>query len=168
MDPSKLANAFEPMDEDAELQSSRMPRFVVTEALSEVYYKGLPSEPRLIATTNPSPFEDPAGSEAYSVLKELRQVGDHPIASAWSHGLGNRIFDGLNTMSVKWNSIEVLRIVKVGESSGPAIVWIGVDFGALTFEEGSDLAFTCHAFINRCGFRDFYVEIRESRVLRQV
>ena len=43
-----------------------------TAALSNVYYKGLPSEPPLIATTKPGPFEDPSGPEAYSVLKELK------------------------------------------------------------------------------------------------
>jgi hypothetical protein len=51
---------------------------LVTEALSKIYYKGLPSEPPLVATTNPSPFEYPTGPEAYSVLKELRELGDHP------------------------------------------------------------------------------------------
>ncbi|KAG7450882.1 uncharacterized protein BT62DRAFT_1046042 [Guyanagaster necrorhizus] len=162
MDPSKLAIAFKPMDEDAELQSSPTPWFVVTKALSEVYYKGLPSEPLLIATTNPSPFEDPTGLEAYSVLKELRELGNHPLASVWDHGLADRLRRSLNMTCVNWTSIEALRIVKDGESSGPVIVWIGVEFGALTFEEGSNVAFNCHAFINRYGFRDYHVEIKES------
>lgn len=52
--------------------------FVMTEAISKIYYKGLPSEPPLIATTKPGPFEFPTGPEAYSVLKELRVLGEHP------------------------------------------------------------------------------------------
>ncbi|KAG7448811.1 uncharacterized protein BT62DRAFT_729093 [Guyanagaster necrorhizus] len=79
---------------------SPTPRFVVTEALSKVYYKGLPSNPPLIATTNPSPFEDLTGPEAYSVVKELRELGDHPLASAWDHGLADRLRSSLNTMTV--------------------------------------------------------------------
>ncbi|KAG9033295.1 hypothetical protein FRB95_000390 [Tulasnella sp. JGI-2019a] len=55
--------------------------FVVTDDLSKRYYKGLPSNPPLIATTNPSPVKPPSGPEAYSVLKELRVLGDHPLAS---------------------------------------------------------------------------------------
>ncbi|KAG7448833.1 uncharacterized protein BT62DRAFT_730250 [Guyanagaster necrorhizus] len=167
MDSSKLAIAFEPMGDDAELQSSPTSRLVVTENLSEVYYKGLPSRPLLIATTNPSPYDYPTGPEAYAVLKELRELGDHPLASVWDHGLADRLRSGLNTMCVNWTSIDAVRMVKEGQSSGPAIVWIGVEFGALTFKEGSDVAFNCLSFINSYGFRDYHVEIRESRVMRQ-
>jgi hypothetical protein len=42
--------------------------------MSKVYYKGLPSKLPLIATIKPGPFEDPTGPEAYSVLKELREL----------------------------------------------------------------------------------------------
>jgi hypothetical protein len=143
------------------------PLFVVTEALSKVYYKGLPSEPRLIATTKPGPFENPTGPEAYSVLKELRELGDHPLANAWDHGLADRLRRSLNTMRVNWTSLDALRIVEVGESSGPAIVWIGVEFGALSFEEGSVVALECRTLIDGYGIHDYHVEIRESRVMRQ-
>jgi len=61
--------------------------FVVTEPLSKVYYKGLPSQPHLIATTNPNPYEEPSGPETYSVLEELMRLGDHPLASVWDHDL---------------------------------------------------------------------------------
>jgi len=141
--------------------------FVVTETLSKVYYKGLPSEPPLIATTKPGPFEAPTGPEAYSVLKELRELGDHPLASAWDHGVADRLRRSLNTMRVNWTSIEALRIVEVGESSGPAIVWIGVEFGALSFEEGSVVALKCRTLIDSHDIHDYHVEIRESRVMRQ-
>ena len=140
---------------------------VVTEALSKIYYKGLPSEPPLIATTKLHPFEEPTGPEAYSVLKELRELGDHPLASVWDHGLADSLRRGLNAMGVNWTSIEALRIAKVGESSGPAIVWIGVEFESLSFEEGSVVALQCRTFIDSYGIHDYHVEIRESRVMRQ-
>ncbi|KAG7448837.1 uncharacterized protein BT62DRAFT_985991 [Guyanagaster necrorhizus] len=148
------------MSDDAELHPSSTPWFTVTEGLSKVYYKGLPSEPLLIATTNPSPFKDPAGPEAYAVLKELRELGDHPLASAWDHGLADHLRCSLNTMCVDWT-------IEKGQSSGPAIVWIGVEFGALTFQKGRDVAFNCRALIDSYGFRNCHVEIRESRVMGQ-
>ncbi|KAH9040077.1 hypothetical protein EDB85DRAFT_1926909 [Lactarius pseudohatsudake] len=141
--------------------------FVVTAALSTAYYKGLPSKPRLIATTNPNPYKEPSGPEDYSVLKELRELGNHPLASFWDHGLSDGLRRGLNTMDVNWTSIDALRIVEVGEPSGPAIVWIGVQFGALSFEEGSVIALRCRRFIDSYSVDDYHVEIRESRVMRQ-
>ncbi|KAL4077062.1 hypothetical protein V8B97DRAFT_2021693 [Scleroderma yunnanense] len=127
--------------------------FVVTEALSKIYYKGLPSKPPLIATTKPGPFGDPPGPGAYSVLKELRELCDHPLATAWDHGLADRLHGGLNAMCV-------LRIVEVGEPSDPAIVWIGVDV----------VAHKCHTFIDSHGIYDYIskaVKIQESHVMRQ-
>ncbi|KAF8272680.1 hypothetical protein EI94DRAFT_1717676 [Lactarius quietus] len=141
--------------------------FVVTEALSKVYYKGLPSHPRLIATTKPDPFEEPSGPEAYSVLKELKQLGDHPLAMVWDGGLSDGLRRGLNTMRVNWTSIDALRIAEVGESSNLVIVWIGVELGALSFAEGSVVAHKCRTFIDGYGIQGYHVEIRESRVMRQ-
>ena len=144
------------------------PPFVVTEALSKIYYKDLPSKPPLIATTKPNLFEYPTGPEAYSVLKELRELGDHPLASVWDYGLAERLCRGLNEMCVNWTSIDTVRIVQVGESSDPAIVWIGVEFGTLSFEEGSNVAQYCHMSISsHYHIYDYYMEIRESHVMRQ-
>ena len=70
-------------------------------------------------------------------------------------------------MRVNWTSIEALRIFEAGESSGSAIVWIGVEFGALSFKEGSVVALKCRTFIDSHGIRDYHIEIRESRVMRQ-
>ncbi|KAI6120202.1 hypothetical protein EV401DRAFT_1957052, partial [Pisolithus croceorrhizus] len=142
------------------------PPFVVTEGLSKVYYKSLPSKPSLIATTKPGPFEVPTDPEAYSVPKELRPLGKHALASVWNHGLGDSLRDTLNTMGVNWTSMDVLRIVEDGESSSPAVVWIGVEFGSLSFEEGSAVAHKCRTLTDCYGVQDCHVEIRESRVMR--
>ncbi|KAH9967650.1 hypothetical protein BGW80DRAFT_1177955 [Lactifluus volemus] len=142
------------------------PPYVVTEAVSKTYYKGLPSEPPLIATTRPGPFEDPTGPEAYTVLKEIRVLGNHPLAKAWDDGLADSLCRELNIMRVNWTSLDALRIVNAGESSGPAIVWVGVELGSLSFEEGCVVAFNCRPIIDSYGIRDYHVEIRESRVMR--
>ena len=69
---------------------------------------------------------------------------------------------------MNWTSIDTVRIVQVGESSDPAIVWIGVEFGTLSFEEGSNVAQYCHMSISsHYHIYDYYMEIRESRVMRQ-
>ena len=60
-----------------------------------------------------------------------------------------------------------LRIVKVGESSSLAIVWIGVKLGSLSFKEGSVVAHQCRTFTDGYGIHDCHVETRESRVMRQ-
>ena len=135
--------------------------FVVTNALSESYDMGLPSKPPLIATTKPGPFELP------TVSKVLRELGGHSLASAWDNGLADCLRRGLNTIRVNWTSIEALRIVEVGESSDLAIVWIGVEFGALSFKEGSVVALKCRRLIDSYKIHDYHVEIRESRVMRQ-
>ncbi|KAF9517858.1 hypothetical protein BS47DRAFT_449226 [Hydnum rufescens UP504] len=190
MDLSKVAIAFQPTREDEALQYPPLPHtatlsndlpsaterltmteptpFVVTKTLSDIYYRGLPSKPPLIATTRPGPFDFPTGPEAHPILKELRPLGDHPLVSAWDYGLADRLRRGLNTMCVNWTSIDALRIAEVGQSSSLVIVWIGVEFGALSFKEGSIVALECRKFIDTYGIHDYHVEIRESRVMRQV
>ena len=112
------------------------PPFAVTEAVSKVYfyYNGLPSKPPLIATTKPDPFQEPIGPEAYFVLKELRELGDHPLASAWDHDLADRSLPA--------------RL-----SSG----LIGVEFGALSFKEGSVVALHCRTLIDNHNIHDYHV-----------
>ena len=53
-------------------------------------------------------------------------------------------------------SSHVLRIVEVGEpsnltASDPAIIWIGIEFGALSFEAGSVIALKSRTFIDNYG-----------------
>ncbi|KAH9045063.1 hypothetical protein EDB84DRAFT_1558800 [Lactarius hengduanensis] len=187
LNPYKLATAFQGIEDEAPhsplsptattssgggifselLAMSDSVPFVVSEALSKAYYKSLPSQPRLIATTSPDPFKEPGAPAAYSVHKELRELGNHPLASFWDHGLSDSLRHGLNKMDVNWTSIDALRIVEVGEPSGPAIVWIGVQFGALSFEEGGVVALQCRRFIDSYGVHNYHVEIRESHVMRQ-
>ncbi|KAF8268371.1 hypothetical protein EI94DRAFT_1728069, partial [Lactarius quietus] len=99
-------------------------------ALSKVYYKGLPSHPRLIATTKPALSKSPVARGLFS--------GRPPLAMVWDGGLSDGLRRGLNTMRVNWTSIDALRIAEVGESSNLVIVWIGVELGALSFAEAAN------------------------------
>ncbi|KAF9074231.1 hypothetical protein BDP27DRAFT_1317521 [Rhodocollybia butyracea] len=159
--------------------------FVVTDDISESYYKGLPSNPRLIATTHLSPIAPPSSGQMEdqwgrdrwwpdsgrdTVLKEIRVLGDHPLASVWEIGLATSICQDLNKMCVNWTSLDALTIAKVGEeSSGPATVWIGVESGALSYEEGSNVAYSIlKCILEQWHIQDCRVEIRESCVTRQI
>ncbi|KAG8892127.1 hypothetical protein FRB99_002936, partial [Tulasnella sp. 403] len=63
--------------------------------------------------------------------------------------------------------LDAARIVNVGEYSRLAIVRIGVEFGAPSFEEGSVVAVQCRTLIDSYNIHDYHVEIRESRVMGQ-
>ncbi len=83
---------------------------------AELYYAGLPSAPLLVARTSTTPWKAPTGPEAYRQPKELRPVGKHAITEVWKD-LGPKVFSLLDSMKVKWTSIDVIRIVNAGEPS---------------------------------------------------
>lgn len=136
---------------------------VVTEIIARTYYKGLPSNPRFIATTKPGRLKLP---EAYPVSKELRILGDHPLAACWDKVATLLRSSSLNSWGVDWTSIDAVRIPEVGEPSGPAIIWIGVTPGTIDFEQGHIWAAQCGQIIHDSGIEDCHVEIRGSRVTR--
>ncbi|KZT04526.1 uncharacterized protein LAESUDRAFT_715565 [Laetiporus sulphureus 93-53] len=130
------------------------------------YYAGLPSGPRLVARTGTTPWKEPTGPEAYRKLKELRPVGNHPLSEVWEDGLALKIHDLLDTMKVKWTSIDVVRIRDVETSSAPVILWIGVVPASLSGEDGVVVASKCRELLVEYGITDVDVEIRESVITR--
>jgi len=96
--------------------------FVVTKVESQVYYKGLLLQPPLIATTISGPIKVPTGMEGYLILKELRCLNNHLLASSWDSGLAYQLCHALNTMSVDWTSLDLVHIPKVEESSTDRLV----------------------------------------------
>ncbi|KZT04518.1 uncharacterized protein LAESUDRAFT_298724 [Laetiporus sulphureus 93-53] len=130
------------------------------------YYSGLPSGPRLVARTGTTPWKEPTGPEAYRKLKELGPVGNHPLCEVWGDGLALKVHDLLDTMKVKWTSIDVVRIKDVEESFAPVILWIGVLPASLSGEDGVVVASKCRELLVESGITDVDVEIRESVVTR--
>ena len=98
-------------------------------------------------------------------LQKLGELGDHPFASAWDHGLANCLCHDLNTMQENWASIEAHHIAKGRESSDLPIDWIGVKFGTLSFEEGSIVALSCCKSFDSHGICDYHIEIQESSAI---
>ncbi|KAK6531373.1 hypothetical protein TWF281_008180 [Arthrobotrys megalospora] len=138
----------------------------VTEELSHCYYSGLPSRPRLIATTRPHPFDPPFTLYPYPTEKEIHALrAGHPIVKVWDFGVGNRFQKGLNEMQVDWTSIDVVHLPNNGDPPGPAIVWIGVTPNSLELEDGAILAAKCQHFLDENLIPDTFVEIRESVII---
>ncbi|KAF8258762.1 hypothetical protein EI94DRAFT_1753595, partial [Lactarius quietus] len=131
-----------------------------------VYYKGLPSHPAPHRNYKPDPFEEPSGPEAYSVLKELKQLGDHPLAMVWDGGLSDGLRRGLNTMRVTGR---VLTRSALPKSESPP-TWSSSGLASSSgrsASRGSVVAHKCRTFIDGYGIQGYHVEIRESRVMRQ-
>ena len=147
--------------------TSTPPPCQVTEELSKDYYKGLPSRPRLVATTRPGPFEKPIGPEAYTIYKELRILGDHPLARVWEDNLAFQLHRVLNSSNVNWTSTDVVRIANIEESFSFVVVWVGVEPGTLSFDDGVVVALKCREVLDSYHIQDVEVEIRESRIIKQ-
>ena len=109
------------------------------------YYAGLPSNPILIYQTG-APWQKPTGPEAYLVRKEMRPVFNHPIAAAWDE-LGPQVRDYLDSIKIKWTSIDVVRFADVEEDPGPPVLWIGVMPASLSREDAEVAAVGCEGLL---------------------
>ncbi|KAJ3006057.1 hypothetical protein HKX48_000328 [Thoreauomyces humboldtii] len=141
----------------------------VTENQAKFYYAGVPSGPRLIASTSASKYSAPSGPEAYRVLKTLRAVGNHSIASVWEDNLAFGIHSLLERENVAWTSTDVVRIGVAQEKNAPVILWIGVLPDSLSFEAGRKVVSACQVLLRThrdVDLSDVVVEIRESKVFR--
>ncbi|KAH8111889.1 hypothetical protein DFH11DRAFT_1512491 [Phellopilus nigrolimitatus] len=132
------------------------------------YYAGLPSSPLLVARTCTTPWEAPRGPEAYRVLKEVRPVGNHPLADVWEDNLALKLHALLDSMDVEWTSTDVVRIGLAKEPSAPApvILWIGVFPKSLSGDDGVAVVYKCRELLVEFDIADVDVEIRESVVTR--
>jgi hypothetical protein len=82
-----------------------------------------------------------------------------------------KLFAILDSMEVKWTSIDVARIGIVEEyptrsDPFPVILWIGVMPASLSRSDGVIAAFKCREALVEFGITDVDVEIRESVVHR--
>jgi hypothetical protein len=119
------------------------------------YYKGLPG-----------PFEMPTSPEAYTISNELRVLGDHHLAYIWEDDLAFKLHCILNSMNINWTSTDVVRIANVEDTSGPVVIWIGVELGTLGFDDGSAVVLECREVLDTYHIQGVNIEIRESRIIR--
>ena len=140
---------------------------------AKLYYAGLPSCPVLVARTGATRWEPPTGQEGDQKLKELGPAGNHPILSeAWEGDLPHKIIAFLDSMDVKWTSLDIVSIGNVEEyyipliHIAPTILWIGVIPGSLSASDGVVAAFKYRKILEENDITDVEVEIRESVVTR--
>ncbi|KEP52266.1 hypothetical protein V565_048150 [Rhizoctonia solani 123E] len=74
------------------------------------YYAGLPCAPILVARSSTTPWVAPSGPNAEWDLKELGPAGHHPLKEAWEGGLDKEVIALLNSMKVKWTTLDALKI----------------------------------------------------------
>jgi hypothetical protein len=132
-----------------------------------LYYRGLPSNPRLIARTGFT-WEAPTGPEAYPRRRELRIVGNHKIVEVWEGNLALKVHGILDQNGVDWSSTDVVRTAyeEVPSPYGDVIIWIGVKPGSLPYDVGIDVAIRCKRLLLEYGIDDVDVEIRQSEIIQ--
>ena len=98
-------------------------------------------------------------------LKELRPADSHrKLRDVWEGDLGSKVCTLLDSMEVKWTSIDIVRIGYGGERFAPAVVWIGATPGSLSGDNGATVVSECHKLLVEQDITDVDVEIRESVV----
>ncbi|KAG8829774.1 hypothetical protein FRC17_006078 [Serendipita sp. 399] len=127
------------LDEDYQpsVSSNAPPRRVVSKLEAMFYYAGIsPTPPKLVYRTGKRPWVKPTGPEAYRQLKQLRPVFGHKLNDV-SKEVGPKIHGILDSHSVSWISIDVVRFLKGGDREvvGPIVLWIGVLPNSLQAED---------------------------------
>ncbi|KAG8806641.1 hypothetical protein FRC17_004889, partial [Serendipita sp. 399] len=133
---------------------------------AENYFYGIPSEPGLVARSSTDVWVEPRGIEAYLIPKESRPLGFHPLQEIWETKVGPAMVEYLDTNRVECTSLDPIRMGYAGDSSPPAIIWMGVLRGSLTAEIGVQVATHCKGILSAHGIDDIHIEIRESEVIR--
>jgi len=136
---------------------------------AKYYYYGLPSQPVLVARSGTDPWEPPPGPDAHLKLpeKQFGHASHHALNAVWKDHLGRQTYEVLDSMGVKWTSVDVVRIGVVDEYLqlvAPVIVWIGVKPGTVSHEDGLAAVKACKKLIVESDIQDVEVEMRESIV----
>ncbi|KAK1980242.1 hypothetical protein LZ30DRAFT_782878 [Colletotrichum cereale] len=130
------------------------------------YYRGLLSQPRLVARSSSTPLQTDM-TRLPSLSKTLGVVGQHAIVGKWNDEpspLQNRILEILTGEKVDWRALDVFRIGYAGDEM-PVILWITVAAGALSHEAGHRVAWRCREALQEHGLDDVHCEIKEPRMV---
>ncbi|KAG9092753.1 hypothetical protein FS749_015458, partial [Ceratobasidium sp. UAMH 11750] len=123
-------------------------------------FHGLPTNPRSVYKTGDVwPLRE--GPEAQLVVRQARPVCSHPIGEVW-HELGERIYRYLDSIDLKWTSIDPVRFAEEDGEPGPLYLWIGVMPGSLSFKDAKSAAESCKYILVNAGFLQVEIAFRES------
>ncbi|KAI9775822.1 MAG: hypothetical protein M1839_000873 [Geoglossum umbratile] len=111
----------------------------------------------------------PKGPEAQRIIREARPVYRHTIGSAWL-SIGKRIYQGLDSIDVKWTSINPLAYADVGmaEPFCSLILSIGVKPHSLLYDAAVAAAAFIKEILAESGFPTIEVAFVESIVTRSI
>ena len=127
-------------------------------AFSDFY--GLPTNPVSVYKTGDAwPVRE--GPEAYRVPREARPVCNHPIQDVWPE-LGEQVYTFLDSLDVKWSTIDPVRFAEEGGEAGPLYLWVGVVPKSLSFEGAKAAADGCKKILTDAHFPDIEIAFRES------
>ena len=105
---------------------------------SHTYYAGyLPARAWLLALA-PLLFRgrNPRVQGAFTEIKAMKATGNHPLNDVWEDKSAPLVLDILESKSVKFTSVDVVRIGVAEEPSLPVVVWIGVLLESLSPLDG--------------------------------
>ncbi|KIK65005.1 hypothetical protein GYMLUDRAFT_82987 [Collybiopsis luxurians FD-317 M1] len=128
-----------------------------SEKEAKSYYRGLPSDPVLVARTGTTSWKEPTGPEPYPTRNELLPVGDHALMEVWEGNLALKLQDllgSLKTLSALEMSKTFLRPMSksLSHTSSSGLV------------DGCNVASQCKKLLVEHNITDVDVEIRESEV----
>jgi len=139
----------------------------VAEALASDFYPGafsdfygLPTNPVSVYKTGDA-WPVRKGPEAQRVPREARPVCNHPILDVWPK-LGKQVYTFLDSLDVKWSTIDPVRFAEEGGEAGPLYLWVGVVPRSLSFEGAKAAADGCKKILTDAHFPDVEIAFRES------
>lgn len=123
-------------------------------------FYGLPSNPVCIYRTGDE-WHVPKGPQAQRLLREARPICKHPIQDVWPT-LGKEIYEFLDSLEVKWSTIDPVRFAEKGGEVGPLHLWIGVKPKSLSFKDAKTAAIGCKGILANAQFPDIEIAFWES------
>lgn len=113
--------------------------------MSRLYYKGLPSYPRLVARSSTEPWEEQIVWDCpywtYTRTKSLSPPGRHPLVTVWNDSTGPLRREIIEALSgINWLVINILRLgydrkVEAGvDERGLVTLLVSVELESVTWD----------------------------------
>ncbi|KAH9172465.1 hypothetical protein EDB89DRAFT_2242911 [Lactarius sanguifluus] len=129
-------------------------------------FYGFPSNPISVYRTGDT-WPVPKGPQARRVPREPRPICNHPIQAVW-HTVGVQVYKFLDSIEVKWSTIDPVRFAEKGGEAGPLYLWVGVDPRSLSLKGAKAAAVGCKRILADAQFPNVEIAFRESIFARSI
>ncbi|WVQ99841.1 hypothetical protein IAU59_006984 [Kwoniella sp. CBS 9459] len=134
------------------------------------YYYGIPSNPRLLARSNPSSSWQRSNPNYCNFPSEKAIFPidpTHPVKHSWDFPIGQRLLSIIDHHTPHATSVDIVKVCWdwLADTS-PPIIWIGVTPGEVPVETAEELVRHINAFLKECKLDDVEVEVKESEIFR--